>query len=83
VKLNDSSPAIDFTPGQAPTAAAVMAARQAAGLNQTQAAQSVGLGHYRRWGEYEAGARPMAAERFELFLLRHDLHPTLVLRARR
>lgn len=82
MKPTDFLPA-DFKPGQPPSADVVLAARLAAGLTQTQAAAAAGLGHYRRWGEYETGTRPMDPGRFELFLLRHHLHPTLELRPRR
>lgn len=65
----------DFIPGEKPTPEAVIAARKAAGLTQTQAAESVYLGHYRRWGEYESGQGRMDAARYELFLVKHGLHP--------
>lgn len=65
----------DFVPGVKPTPEAVLAARMAAGLTQTQAAASVYLGHYRRWGEYETGLGQMDAARYELFLVKHGLHP--------
>ena len=74
--------AIDWAADEKPTPDAVLAARLAAGLTQTEAAQSVGLGHYRRWGEYEAGIGHMTAERYELFLLRHGLHPRFELTPR-
>lgn len=66
---------LDFTPGQKPTPEAVLAARLAAGLTQTQAAASVYLGHYRRWGDYETGTGQMDAARYELFLVKHGMHP--------
>lgn len=50
-------------------------ARLAAGLTQTEAAASIYLGHYRRWGEYESGQIQMDAARYELFLIKHGLHP--------
>ena len=67
--------ALDFVPGGKPTAEAVVAARLAAGLTQTEAARSVYLGHYTRWGDYEAGRGGMDAARYELFLVKHGLHP--------
>lgn len=65
----------DFEPGRTPGADEVIAARKAAGLTQTEAAAAVYLGHYRRWGEYEAGTHPMDPARYELFLVKHGLHP--------
>lgn len=69
--------AVEFEPGRTPSADEVVAARLAAGLTQTAAAASVYLGHYKRWCEYETGTRQMDAARFELFLVKHGLHPRL------
>jgi putative transcriptional regulator len=64
-----------YTPGSSPAPADVFAARKAAGLTQTEAAASVYLGGYYRWSEYESGRERMDPARFELFLVKHGLHP--------
>jgi hypothetical protein len=71
----------DFTPGQSPTADQVVSARRAAGLTLAQAAESVYLSGYPRWAEYESGKRVMDAARYELFLIKHQLHPAIRARA--
>lgn len=73
----------DLDLSASPAPEQVVSARKAAGLTQTEAAAAAGLGHYRRWGEYETGVRQMDASRFELFLLKHGLHPRFTLAARR
>lgn len=57
------------------TPEAALAARQAAGLSQAQAAELVGLGDKARWAEYERGARAPDAARWALFLLATSQHP--------
>lgn len=53
-----------------PSPAEVLAAREAAGLTQAQAAELVHLGAQPRWAEYEAGARTIDLARWELFLIK-------------
>lgn len=60
-----------------PTPQVVLAARQAAGLSQAQAAELVGLSDKARWSEYERGSRSPDAARWALFLLATGQHPTL------
>lgn len=64
-----------------PTPAAVLAARQCAGLNQAAAAALVGLGSHVRWSEYERGARTIDAARWALFLLATGQHPRAAARS--
>lgn len=66
---------VDFEPGRVPTPDDVRTARLAAGRTQTEAAADVYLGHYRRWGEYESGQVGMDPAKYELFLVKHGLHP--------
>ncbi len=51
-----------------PDPAAVLAARQAMRHTQRQAADVLGLS-YRAWMQWEAGERPMPADRYQLYLL--------------
>lgn len=67
---------MSFDPGTAPTPALLLAARSSAGLTQEQAAQLVHRAGRNRWNEWEAGARHMKADTWELFLLKTGLHPT-------
>lgn len=67
--------------GRPPKAAAIKAARRAAGLTQKAAALLVQLGANNRWSEYERGVRVMEVARWELFLLLTHQHPTLRLEA--
>lgn len=53
-----------------PTPAQVLAAREAAGLTQAQAAELVHLGAQPRWAEYENGVRAIDLARWELFLVK-------------
>jgi DNA (cytosine-5)-methyltransferase 1 len=53
-------------PGRNPDPAEIRAARKAAGLNQTQAAQLI-HGTLRAWQEWEAGNRRMHPGLWELF----------------
>jgi len=62
-----------------PTPDEVRAARLASGLTVAGAAELAGLGAAPRWAEYENGSRTCDAARWELFLLRVGLHPTLAL----
>lgn len=64
-----------FVPGQPPTPEQIHATRATLGLNQTEAARSVYLGDQKRWSEYENGLHTMDAARWELFLVKHGLHP--------
>lgn len=66
---------LDFEPGRQPASEEVLCARKAAGLTQTRAAESVYLGSYVRWMEYERGTTRMDPARYELFLVKHGLHP--------
>jgi len=54
----------------APTAAEVLAAREAAGLTQEQASELAMLGAQTRWAEYENGTRKIEPSRWALFLHR-------------
>lgn len=56
-------------PSSTPTPAEIRAAREAAGLTQTQAAQLV-HGTLRAWQEWEAGNRRMHPGLWELFRLK-------------
>ena len=53
----------------APSADAIKAAREAASLTTTQAAELIGV-TARAWQRYEAGDREMAGSAFELFQLK-------------
>lgn len=57
------------------TPAAVLAARQAAGLDQAGAAALVGLGSGARWSEYERGTRNIDPARWAVYLLATGQHP--------
>lgn len=52
-----------------PTPAQVIAAREAAGLTQSEAAGKIG-GTLRAWQDYEGGQRRMHPGLFELFLIK-------------
>ena len=52
-----------------PTPSEILAARQAAGLTQTQAAGLVGV-KLRAWQYWEAGERTMPASAWELFQIK-------------
>jgi hypothetical protein len=54
-----------------PTKEQIKEARIKAGLSQSQAAESVHLGAYQRWQEYESGKVPIDMARWELFQLKH------------
>lgn len=72
--------AAEFTAGEQPAPEQVLLARRAAGLTLADAAASVYLGAGARWAEYENGRRTMDAARWELFLLKHGLHPNMRVR---
>lgn len=57
-----------------PSKEEVIAAREAAGLNQEQAAELVYLSSFTRWSEYERGVRNIDAARFELFQIKTGQH---------
>lgn len=57
-----------------PSPTMIQAVRQGAGLTQAQAAEFVHLGAYQRWAEYERGAKPIDAARWELFLIKCGKH---------
>lgn len=59
---------------QSPTAAAIREARMAAGLTQTEAAQTVSAS-LRGWQQWEAGDRTMPPGLFELFMLKTGQWP--------
>lgn len=65
------------TPGPAsnPSPEQVRAAREAAGLTQTTAAELI-FGARRTWADWEGGARKMPPAAWVMFLLRADLHPS-------
>ena len=62
-----------------PTPDMIRAARDAAGLSQTEAATQAGLANYQRWAEYESGVRPIDSIRWQWFLLQTGQHPKLAL----
>lgn len=73
---------------EVPTPAQVLAARQAAGHTQAQAAALVGLSGAIRWAEYErdqdvASSRRIDPTRWQLYLLMTDQHPEYRLAKRR
>ncbi len=59
---------------QSPTSAAIHEARMAAGLTQTEAAQTV-RASLRGWQQWEAGDRTMPPGLFELFMLKTGQWP--------
>lgn len=59
-----------------PAPEAIRAAREAAGLTQTKAAELV-MGTLRTWQDWEGGARRMHPGLWMLFLLLTGQHPTL------
>lgn len=75
-----SSPTKPSSPSPAP--AAVRDARIAAGLTQTEAAQTV-QASLRGWQQWEAGDRSMAPGLFELFMLKTRQWPLELEGARR
>lgn len=66
-----------------PTPDQVLAAREAAGQTQEQAADVVGLSGGIRWSEYERGVRTIDPARWQLYLLATDQHPDFRLARRR
>ncbi len=69
-----------------PTPEQILAARQAAGHTQAQAAELVGLSGGIRWSEYERHGptgRRIDAARWQLYLLMTDQHPEWRLARRR
>lgn len=52
-----------------PTSGEILAARQAAGLTQAEAAELVHLGSHVRWSEYERGVEKISLQTWHLFLL--------------
>lgn len=66
-----------------PTPDHLKACRKAADLTQRQAAELVGLGDHMRWSEFERGRTMISAERWALFLLATNQHPSLRLAVRR
>lgn len=58
-----------------PTTEQVRAAREAAGLTQTQAGELI-FGARRTWADWEGGQRKMPLTAWHLFLLLTDQHPT-------
>ncbi len=79
MRLRPTSRATDFC--MTPIPSEIRAAREAAGLTQTQAGA---LCHrsLRAWQDAEAGTRNLDAAAWELFLLRVGQHPTHALKAR-
>jgi len=71
-----------ISPTQTPTPEMIRLAREACGMNQSDAAQLVGLGSFKRWSEYENGHRSMDAARWMLFLLLTHQHPSLSVQER-
>lgn len=65
-------------PGATPPPDAIRAARTAAGHTQSEAARLI-YSTLRAWQDWEAGARRMHPAMFELYLLRTQQHPTLLL----
>ena len=65
--MTDSKP-------QSPTPAAIREARLAAGVTQTEAAQTV-RASLRGWQQWEAGDRAMPPGLFELFMLKTGQWP--------
>ena len=63
-----------------PTAAAVKAARAAAGHSLAQAAALVGLANRGRWWDYEQSTSQIDRARWALYLLATGQHPSLRLR---
>lgn len=75
-----------FDLGNQPTPEQILAARQAAGHTQSQAAATVGLSAGIRWAEYERGGhtgRRIDSARWALYLLLTDQHPVWRLSRRR
>ena len=66
----------------APTPSLIRKVRTEAGLNQLEAARSVGCSHAARWCEYESGGVRMTVCKWELFLLKTGRHPLALLRMR-
>jgi len=58
---------------RSPKPAEILAAREAAGLTQDQAAELAMLGAQSRWAEYENGTRRIDLARWTLFLHRAGL----------
>lgn len=58
-----------------PTPQEVRKARDASGLTQAEAAEMVHLAHAVRWSEFERGAAPIEAARWELFRIKTGTHP--------
>ena len=58
-----------------PTPDEMRVTRERAGLSQAQAADLVHLGAAKRWSEYERGVATIDPARWELFLIKCDLHP--------
>lgn len=56
-----------------PTKELVLAAREAAGLTQLEAAQLIHRNDRRRWADFESGARQMQLDAWELFVLKARL----------
>lgn len=65
-------------PASNPSPEQVRAARETAGLTQTQAGQAV-FGTLRTWQDWESGQRRMHPGLWTLFLLRTGQHPTATL----
>jgi hypothetical protein len=75
-----------FDLGSQPSTDQILAARQAAGHTQAQAAATVGLSGGIRWAEYERGGptgRRIDSARWALYLLLTDQHPAWRLAKRR
>ena len=58
-----------------PTPAAILAARESAGLSQAQCAALAGLADRRAWWRVEAGERALHPAAWAVFLLSAGLHP--------
>ena len=64
-----------------PTPENVLQARKALGMTQSEAGAVLGS-HNSVWRKYELGTRQMSAQLWELFLLKTNQHPTLLLTPR-
>jgi DNA-binding XRE family transcriptional regulator len=59
-----------------PTPEMIRAAREAAGLSQTEAATLVGLNRYQTWAAAERGVQAIDNIRWQWFLAETGQHPT-------
>lgn len=65
-----------------PSPEMILAAREATGLSQMDAARAAGYGRYQTWAEFERGARLIDDVRWQWFLLQFGLHPKLKMEVR-